>query len=157
MSVPYCYQDADYRLQHASKILTQYWRIHHRLGARCDFDGIAELLPDYTYGSDPSDTLYGSRFVPGTMGSGIMGGTGALPRLSLRALRARLPAPGVALLAVGLTVAVVAAAAAAAPRPRLALSLSRVWRSRWALRDERALREPLAYDARGAGLEAPAE
>ncbi|KAG8458494.1 hypothetical protein KFE25_003029 [Diacronema lutheri] len=119
MSVPYCYQDADYRLQHASKILTQYWRIHHREGATCDFDGIAELLPDWAYGSDPSDTMYGPRL------------------LAPSGLRARLPlhAPLVAIGLAGLVFVGAVAARARAARSRRAA-------------DEYALREPLAAGAR---------
>ena len=112
-------QDADYRLQHASKILTQYWRIHHREGATCDFDGIAELLPDWAYGSDPSDTMYGPRL------------------LAPSGLRARLPlhAPLVAIGLAGLVFVGAVAARARAARSRRAA-------------DEYALREPLAAGAR---------
>lgn len=130
MAVPYCEQPEPDRLAQASKVFTQYWRIHHRSGGLCDFDGVAQLLPDFSYGQDPSSA-------PIRPAAGARGGAPQLParleRSGPHAATTRAPL----LLAGGLAAVAMAAV------------LVVVRRARRAAQEERGLREPLAT---GGGL-----
>mmetsp|Transcript_20251 Transcript_20251/g.64037 ORF Transcript_20251/g.64037 Transcript_20251/m.64037 type:complete len:708 (+) Transcript_20251:2-2125(+) len=86
MKVPYCTGDLQYRMDHATDIFTQNWRLFHVTGGTCDFDGAAELVPDYTYEDDASGDDTDAAALPLTAAAEV-------PRLSGREEKTRLPLP----------------------------------------------------------------